>query len=117
MRAAWRALAAAALLATGCTISHESFGRSPPSPAALSVGRTTKAQALAALGPPLSVRRQIDGELFVYRRDEVDSTRLLLIPFLPVYERIDGSARADLLVLFFDRSGLLAGIGEQRDLD
>lgn len=105
------------LLLGGCTIVHQTSGRPlPDARALLAVGRSTKAEALAALGPPFSVRRQFDGELLLWRRDELHSERLLLIPLFPIYERTDGHADSDMLALLFDRAGLLAGIGDRRDI-
>ena len=106
-----------ALLHGGCSIVHRTTGRPlPDSTALLQPGRTTKAQALAALGPPISIRRQFDGDLLFWRRDVLHSERLLLIPLVPLYENTEGSAGSDVLALLFDRDGVLAGVGEQRDI-
>ncbi len=105
------------LLLTGCAISHETSGRAPAHPgAALTVGQSTEADALVLLGPPRSVHRQFDGELLVWRADVRHTERLLLIPFVPIYERFVGDSRSDTLALLFDRSGRLAGVGETRHL-
>ncbi|MGQ0553900.1 MAG: hypothetical protein ACT4PU_11860 [Planctomycetota bacterium] len=120
-RARWRTqcLALAVLLAASlpaCYLTHQTSGRDVPTSVGLVVGRTTKAEALALLGPPVSVRRQTDGEIFLYRQDELRGSRLLLVPLLPIYERSIGSQRSDLLMLLFDGAGLLAAVGEQRGL-
>ncbi len=117
-----RLLAAACLAVAlcgvgGCTIVHRSAGAPlPDGVGKLEIGRTTKAQALASLGPPASVRRQFDGDLMFWRRDELNSETLLLIPLIPIYERTTGHSDTDTLALLFDHAGLLAGVGERRDI-
>ena len=112
----WLALAAL-LLVAGCAIIHEETGRPvPPADGALIIGTTTKADALALLGPPVLTLRQHDGDLLVWRRDVFDSSRLLLVPLIPIYENTDASTRSDVVTLLFDRAGVLRGRGEQRDL-
>ena len=114
-----RVLAVALALwpAGGCTIVHQSSGGPvPDARATLTVGVSSKAQALAALGPPFSVRRQFDGDLLLWRRDDSRSRRLLLVPFIPIYEHSEGHAETDELALLFDRAGVLSGIGERRDI-
>jgi hypothetical protein len=111
------AAALALLSATGCTIVHRTAGRELPATSdALAIGRTTKSEALARLGPPASVRRQFDGDLLLWRRDELHSRTLLLVPLIPIYQRTDGHSDSDVLALLFDRAGVLAGIGERRDI-
>lgn len=105
----------AALALPACAIRDSRSGGLPPDASALVVGRTTKAEALALLGPPHVVRRQFDGDLLVWRADRAHSERLLLVPFVPLYEDFEGEARTDLLALLFDRSGVLAGVGQRRD--
>jgi hypothetical protein len=87
-----------------------------PATGGLVVGRTTKAEALAMLGAPLSVRRQFDGDLLLWSRREVHGTRLRLVPFLPLYEDSEGHAEDDVLALLFGHDGILAGFGVQRDI-
>jgi hypothetical protein len=105
-----------ALAAGGCSITHTTAGRELPATSALEPGRTTKAQALALLGAPLSVRRQFDGDLLLWSRRVAHGTRLSLVPFLPLYERSDGHAEEDVLALLFDHDGVLVGFGVQRDI-
>jgi outer membrane protein assembly factor BamE (lipoprotein component of BamABCDE complex) len=103
---------------TACTISHRSSGRElPDSIEQLSIGSTTKAQALTLLGPPVSVRRQFDGDLFFYRRDVINSWQLLLFPLAPLYAHWEGEANSDIMALLFDHRGVLAGVGVTRDID
>ncbi len=113
-------LAGLALLAVpGCSISHEQAGREfPRVTGELQVGRTTKADALALLGPPVSVRRQFDGDLLFWRRTATESVRFVILPTLVrIYERTDGTSNSDMIALLFDRDGLLSGIGVQHDIE
>jgi hypothetical protein len=70
---------------------------------------------LEALGPPNSIRRQFDGDLFIYTTTANESATLLLIPFIPIYSRRDGESRQDILTLLFDHDGVLLGSGVQQD--
>ncbi len=101
--------------APACSIRDTRSGGLPAGTAGLQVGRTTKAEALALLGPPHVVRRQFDGDLLVWRADRAHVERLLLVPYVPLYETVDGASRTELLALLFDRDGVLAGVGEDRD--
>ena len=101
---------------TGCYITDTLEGRPLPDTSALQVGSTTKAQALSLLGPPLSVRRQFDGDLLIWRRTASSVETLRLVPLLPLYEHTEGHADADILTLLFDRQGVLAGAGTQCDI-
>ena len=101
-----------ALAGPACYLTHRTDG--PPLRPDLTpfqVGVTTKAEVLAHLGPPNEIRRQFDGDLFIYRTDESRSETLLLIPFFPIYSKSKGEARFDLVSLLFDRQGRLAGTG------
>ncbi len=105
-------LALAVCTLPACSITHVTEGE--PLRADLSSfreGQTTKRDVLARLGPPLQVRRQFDGDLFIYRTREMHTERLLLIPFLPFYERTEGSAKGDAITLLFDKQGVLKGVG------
>lgn len=112
------AVPALLLATTGCTISHRTSGRPLPEQVdRLKVGTTTKAEALAVLGPPVSVRRQFDGDLLFYRRDSMRSWQILLFPLAPLYAHWEGEATSDIMALLFDRDGVLAGVGVSRDID
>jgi hypothetical protein len=100
----------------GCYITTTLEGQPVPDATALQVGRTTKAEALEALGPPLSVRRQFDGDLLTWRRTAGRFETLRIIPLIPLYERTWGVSDADILTLLFDRQGVLAGAGTQHDI-
>jgi hypothetical protein len=68
---------------------------------------------LAALGPPVSILGQDDGEIFVYRRVARDTNTVTLnpgyvvptAPSVPLYVDADVSGRDDLLMVFFDGQG------------
>ena len=118
MRNTARLLIPLLLLAASCTVAHETIGRPiPDSVDALRVGHTTKADALSMLGPPVSVRRQFDGDLLFYRHDVVESWGLLLVPLIPLYSHWRGAANSDIIALLFDRDGVLTGVGVTRGVD
>ena len=109
-----------AALSSACSVTHNRFGQPLPNElqlAGLEIGVTTKAEALARLGAPVSLRRQFDGELFVWRRSESHSSRLLLIPLFPIYETAKGRGGSDRLALLFDQEGILSGIGLSLETD
>lgn len=74
-----------------------------------------KADVMAALGPPVSILGQDDGEIFVYRRVARDTNSINLnpayvvpsAPSIPLYVDTDVSNRDDLLMVFFDERGTL----------
>ena len=80
-------------------------------------GPASKAQVLAALGPPVEVLVQSDGEVFVYRRHARDAATLSLTPgavlpapSIPIYYASEVSGRDDLVMVFFDANGRVRGI-------
>jgi len=123
MSSATRALALAAAclgLATGCLMTRSYLGNELP-PAAdggIVLGKTTKADVLRDLGPPDRLVRQYDGDVFVYayiRRNE--STLELEEPVFThatVFEYTRVQERSDRMVVLFDRSGIVAGVGFRR---
>jgi len=106
-----------ALTAPACSIQHVTSGPALPAADGLRPGHTTKAEALEQLGAPNVVRRQHDGDLFVWRRTDSYTTLLRLVPYLVLYERTRGALDLDQLALLFDHDGVLAGVGETRDID
>ena len=100
------------LLLSGCAITHTEVGGPVPVPEGLEVGVTTKAEALAQLGPPRIVRRQFDGELYTWRRTESRERSLTLLPvYVQALYVAFGESRRDDLSLLFDREGVLRGMG------
>ena len=85
----------------------------------LNIGRTTKAQALALLGPPRIIHRQFDGDLYVWRRTKSRKRSLTLLPvYVRAFHYSNGVSKRDDLSLLFDREGVLQGVGlrlENRD--
>jgi len=83
-----------------------------------------KADVLAALGPPVSILGQDDGEIFVYRRVARDTNSVNLnpayvvptAPSVPLYVDTDVSGRDDLLMVFFDEHGLLRAASLRRSI-
>ena len=106
------------VLLCGCSLTYAEVGVRVPEAEGLEIGRTTKPQVLAALGPPRLVRRQFDGELYTWRRTK---TRRRSLTILPVYVRAffyaDGESRRDELSLLFDRGGVLRGIGRRLETE
>ena len=123
MSSATRALALAAAclgLATGCLMTRSYLGNELP-PAAdggIVLGKTTKSDVLRDLGPPDRLVRQFDGDVFVYeyiRRNE--STLELEEPVFSHYtffEYTKVTEKNDRMVVFFDRGGVVSGVGFRR---
>jgi hypothetical protein len=115
------ALAVTVLLTAGCVQFRRNIGQPLPSDdelqTRLEVGSTTKAETLAWLGAPLSLRRQHDGDLLIWDRAHEWSDTLILVPLVTVYYRTVGEARWDRLALLFDHDGVLKGVGINRDID
>jgi hypothetical protein len=111
-------VALAPLLLVGCSLVYSDVGVPVPEPDGLEIGRSTKPEVLARLGPPRLVRRQFDGELYTWRRTR---SRRRSLTVLPVYVRAlyysDGESRRDDLSLLFDRDGVLRGIGLRRETE
>ncbi|MFI5315610.1 MAG: hypothetical protein ACHQ6T_07910 [Myxococcota bacterium] len=117
-----RAIAALAalVLAPGCTIVRTYVGNELPPAADGSIvpGTTTKAEVLRELGPPDRLVRQYEGDVFVYayiRRNEssIDLeepvfTRMRIFSYTKTQEK------SDRMVVLFDRSGVVAGVGLRR---
>ena len=117
MRTAMRLLLPLLLLGASCTVAHQTIGRQIPTALDdLEIGVSTKADALALLGPPHAVRRQFDGDLLFYRRDVVNSWGILLVPLIALYSDWEGESSSDILALLFAPCGVLAGTGVMRDI-
>ena len=102
------------LLPGACAIEHRVAGRALPSASELSAlvpGESTLSQALQWLGAPASLRRTFSGDLYIWRRSESHSSRLLLVPLFPIYEHSRGEGGSDRLALLFDTQGVLLSIG------
>ena len=113
-----RRLALLLLLLPGCFLTrHETGPALPDDLSAFVVGTSTKADALALLGPPHVVRRQFDGDLYLWINRRSHSEGYLLIPFIPVYSSTEGESRDDIIALLFDHRGRLAGLGRQDGLE
>ena len=92
-----------------------------PDASALQIGRSTKADALALLGPPRLVRRQFDGELYTWRRTLFESQSVTILPaYVKAFHYSSAESHRDDLSLLFDHGGVLRGKGlrletEERD--
>lgn len=105
-------------LLSGCAFTNSEIGVPLPSAAGLVVGTTTKPEALAALGPPRLVRRQFDGDLYTWRQTKSRTRSITLFPmYVKAFFYSSGESRRDDLSLFFDREGILRGVGLRRESD
>jgi len=84
-------------------------------PAQIAVGTTTKSDILRLYGPPDTVRRQYDGDVFIYRYVRRNSSSLNIIE--PVFTRLTIFSysrlqqKDDSLVILFDKDGVVKGYG------
>jgi hypothetical protein len=112
-----RYLAAALLLATACTIQRDFVGNEFPEPpeGSIAIGRTTKGEVLELVGPPDRILRQFDGDVFVYAYIRRNATTIAIeepvITNLMIFTYQKSQEKSDRLVVFFDRSGLVSGVG------
>ncbi len=111
-------LLALLLLPLGCAFETTEIGVPLPASDGLSVGHTTRAEALALLGPPRLVRRQFDGELYTWRRSRSTSRSITILPaYVKAFHYAVGESRRDDLTLLFDRKGILRGVGLRRETE
>ena len=104
------------LVVTGCTIGRWYVG-SPvgEDPAALlAVGETEKADVLAQFGPPDRILRQREGDVFIYRYEQRNSSELdISEPFwgftLFSWDKVQD--KSDRLMVFFDATGVVSAFG------
>jgi hypothetical protein len=114
-----RSAALVALLwLSGCTWTYTETGIPLPQREMLAIGRTTKPEALAVLGPPHLVRRQFDGDLYTWRRTTGRERSLTLLPvYVKLFHYSNGESRRDDLSLLFDREGILRGAGRRLETE
>lgn len=121
MRWSSRLLLLAALLAApGCTIGRWYMGspiRENPGQL-LTVGTTDKAEVLAQFGPPDRILRQHDGDVFIYRYDQRNSSELRIgtPPFIGIggytlFHWDKDQDKSDRLMVFFDPAGVVSAFG------
>ena len=112
---------AAALLASGlaaCTLTYTRVGTEVPETEDLEIGVSQREDVLEHLGAPLYVRRQFDGELYVWRRLQGRSRSVRILPiFLQIFFWEDNRLLRDDVALLFDRDGTLQGIGRRIETD
>ncbi len=81
----------------------------------IAVGITTKSEILKIYGPPDTVRRQYDGDVFIYRYVRRNSSSLNIIE--PVFTRLTIFSysrlqqKDDSLVILFDKDGAVKSYG------
>lgn len=111
---------ALALALSGCTIGRwyvgSPLGADPDH--RLQNGTTRKAEVLAAFGPPDRILRHRNGDVFVYRYDQRNSSELNIgtPPFIGIgsYQIFTWSHvqdKSDHLMVFFDHDGVVSAFG------
>ncbi|MCP5057022.1 MAG: hypothetical protein GY937_09900 [bacterium] len=110
-------------LGTACSITRIYRGspiRAVPDEV-LQAGVTNKAQVLQILGPPDRIVRQHDGDAFLYRfvRRNVDALELEEPVFTNItfFSFTRNEQRADLLLVLFDKEGVVASWGIRRSTE
>jgi hypothetical protein len=112
------ALILALVFVSGCAIKTSEVGGPLPSAEGLEVGRSTRAEALATLGPPRLVRRQFDGDLYTWRRTRSRRNSITILPiYVKAFYYSAGKSLRDDLSLFFDRDGILRGMGQRLETE
>lgn len=108
---------AAALLALGlaaCTLTYTRVGNEIPETEGLEIGVSRREDVLERLGAPAYVRRQFDGELYVWRRLRGRTRSLQILPiFVQIFFWEDERLLRDDVALLFDSEGFLQGIGRR----
>lgn len=113
-------LALGLVTASACTIERTYVGNevSAVPDGRLVVGQTNKGEILEVFGPPDRILRQYDGDVFVYAYIRRNSTTFEIedptITNLMIFTYHKSQEKSDRLVVFFDRDGLLSGIGFRR---
>jgi len=107
-----------AVALSGCALTNTEVGGRLPSADNLVVGTTTRAEALSTLGPPRLVQRQFDGDLYTWRHTRTLTRSITILPiYVKAFYYSTGESRRDALSLYFDREGILRGIGERREIE
>jgi outer membrane protein assembly factor BamE (lipoprotein component of BamABCDE complex) len=108
------------ILTGGCTIGRVYIGseiRSDPKER-IENGITTKSQILDFFGPPDLVQRQFDGDVFVYAYLRKNSTKFFIeepyITNLTIFSYSRVQQKKDVLVILFDKDGVVKNYGYQR---
>ena len=105
------------VLTCGCVIGRVYMGSEIPAGLQdkITVGATTKSDVLKICGPPDTVRRQYDGDVFIYRYFRRNSSVLNIIE--PVFTRLTIFSYSrvqqndDSLVVLFDKDGVVKNFG------
>jgi len=82
------------------------------------VDRSTRGDVLRHFGPPDRILRQTTGDVFIYRFDQRNSTRLSVeesfVTDLELFTWDKVQEKSDRLVVFFDREGVVSAFGFRR---
>lgn len=104
----------------GCTIGRVYIGSeiAEDLQGKIAVGSTTKGEVLKSYGPPDSVRRQYDGDVFIYRYFRRNSSELELadpvVTRLRVFMFTRVQQKDDSLMILFDKDGVVKSYGFRR---
>jgi len=113
-------LALALAVESACTIERTYVGNelNAVPDGRIVVGKTDKGEILEVFGPPDRILRQYDGDVFVYAYIRRNSTTFEIedptITNLMIFTYHKSQEKSDRLVVFFDREGLVSGIGFRR---
>jgi outer membrane protein assembly factor BamE (lipoprotein component of BamABCDE complex) len=108
------------ILTGGCVIGRVYVGSEIPAELQdkIAVGATTKSEILRLYGPPDTVRRQYDGDLFVYQflRRNFSSLNITepVFTHLTIFSYSRVQQKDDSLVILFDKDGVVKNFGYHR---
>jgi hypothetical protein len=119
MRMRWSSRAlilVCAVAVSGCTLGRWYVGspvREDPA-SVIAVGQSEKADVLAHFGPPDRILRQREGDVFIYRYEQRNSSELdISEPFwgftLFSWDKVQD--KSDRLMVFFDPTGVVSAFG------
>jgi outer membrane protein assembly factor BamE (lipoprotein component of BamABCDE complex) len=107
-------------LAWGCTIGRLYIGSEIGDGLLdkIAVGSTTKSEVLKIYGPPVAIRRQYDGDLFIYQyaRKNLASIELRepIVTRLTIFSFSRIQQKEDSLVILFDKDGVVKSYAFRR---
>ncbi len=114
-------VAIVALCLSGCTIGRYYYGVPiQGDPAQIHEGTTSRADVLRLCGPPFQIVHQTNGDAFVYKYEQQNTSTLQLrdpITGTTWFTYTRQFDRRDALVVFFDFTGVVRGVAMDRDVD
>jgi len=111
------------MLLSGCTVGRVYVGaeimENPDT--RIVIGSTTKSDILGIYGPPRSVQRQYDGDLFIYSYFRKNSSTLNIeepvVTDLTIFTYTRVQQKKDSLVILFDKDGVVKNYGFYRETE